>query len=116
MPRLPKPRGPVSEELLSALAGPVSALSVPDARMDEEDLQLALYACYELQYRGFDGVDERWETAPSLVTLRDALEEQFEIALEDAVGPVGDPPPPDEMDLALRAIVDADDAPPLSTF
>jgi hypothetical protein len=116
MPRLPEPRGPVSEELLTALAGPVCDLSVPDAPIEEEDLQLALYACYELQYRGFGDVDERWETAPSLVTLREVLEEQFETALEEAVGPVGDPPPPDEMDLALRAIADADDAPPLSTF
>src|SRR5688572_22295617 len=116
MPRLPEPRGPVSDRLLSALAGPVSDLLVPDAAVDEEDLQLALYACYELQYRGFDGVDERWEAAPPLVALREALEDQFETALEDAAGPVEDPPPPEEMDLALRAIVDADDAPPLSRY
>ena len=116
MPRLPKARGAVSEELLAALRESVCELRVPDAPVDEEDLQLALYACYELQYRGFDGVDERWESAPGLAAFRAALESQFESELEAAVGPIGDPPPAEEMDLALRAIVEADDAPPLSTY
>jgi hypothetical protein len=116
MPRLPEPRGPVSEELVEALAGPPTALAPPSDGLDDEDLQLALYACYELQYRGFDGVDERWESAPALVAYRAALEALFEEELREAVGPVGHPPPADEMDLALRAIIDADDAPSLSTF
>jgi hypothetical protein len=94
----------------------VGDLRPPRAPLDHEDLQLALYSCYELQYRGFDGVDERWESAPSLVRFRAALEGQFESELEEAVGPVTDPPPPEEMDLALRALVDADDAPSLSTY
>ena len=116
MPRLPKPRGPVSQELLAALRGSVRDLPAPTGQLDEEDLQLALYTCYELQYRGFDGVDERWESAPSLVAFRTALEERFESALDDAVGTVGPPPPPEQMDLALRAIIDADDAPSLSSY
>ena len=96
--------------------GPVSELHAPGAPLGHEDLQLALYTCYELQYRGFDGVDERWESAPSLVRFRAALEGQFESELEEAIGPIADPPPPGEMDLALRAIVDADDGPPLSSY
>ena len=46
--------------------------------IDAEDLQLALYCCYELHYRGFDGVDERWEWEPSLLALRAELERRFE--------------------------------------
>jgi hypothetical protein len=94
----------------------VGDLRAPGAPLGDEDLQLALYACYELQYRGFDGVDERWESAPALARFRAALEDQFESELEEAVGPVGEPPAPEDMDLALRAIVDADDAPPLSSY
>lgn len=115
MPRLPEPRGPVSEELIAALAGPVRDLGAPRS-VDNDDLQLALYTCYELQYRGFDGVDERWECAPSLAGFRARLEAVFERALESAVGSVPDLPPPDEIELALRAIVDADDAPSLSSY
>jgi hypothetical protein len=116
MPRLPQERGPATEDLFAALRGPVGELPSPDWPLEEEDLQLALYACYELQYRGFEGVDERWESAPSLVAFRAALEDHFEAALESAVGLQREPPPAEEMDLALRAIIDADDAPSLSTY
>jgi hypothetical protein len=34
------------------------------------DLQLALYVCYELHYRGFAGVDPGWEWDASLLHLR----------------------------------------------
>ncbi|HWT24644.1 MAG TPA: iron-containing redox enzyme family protein [Solirubrobacteraceae bacterium] len=119
MPQLPEPRGATSEALLGALARPLHALASvplpepPDVLADE-DLQLALYCCYELHYRGFDGVDERWEWAPSLLACRAALEARFEAALHAAVGPVGEAPEPAAMDLALRAIADADDGPSLS--
>ena len=118
-PSLPRPRGPVSEQLLDALVAPPHALAPPPASSDDplggEDVTLALYCCYELQYRGFAGVDDRWEWEPSLLAFRAALEEPFEAALLAAV-PRPDPAPPEEMDLALRAIVDADDAPSLSRF
>src|SRR5215212_2321223 len=104
MANLPEPRGPVSEELLAALRGHICELRPPSEPLDEEDLQLALYTCYELQYRGFDDVDERWESDPSLVAFRTVLEEHFEFALEDAVGPIGEAPAPEQMDVALRAI------------
>ena len=121
MPPLPNPRGPLTEELFAALAGtrgelaPPAAVDVGDVLRDD-DLQLALYACYELQYRGFEGVDERWELEPSLVAFRTRLEGAFEQALLDAVEPVAAEPRPEEMDLALRAIADADDAPSLSRY
>jgi hypothetical protein len=91
-------------------------VALPDGAdpLADEDLQLALYLCYELHYRGLPGVDERWEWSPSLLALRGALEERFETALRDAVGPVGPVPAPEDFDLALRAIEDADDSPSLS--
>jgi hypothetical protein len=112
---LPEPRGAVSEILLDALAGPVGPLPLaPVAATTEEDAQLALYLCYELHYRGLPGVDERWEWAPPLLTLRAELEERFEAALRRDV-PVPDAGGAD-MDLALRAVEDADEAPSLSRF
>jgi Iron-containing redox enzyme len=55
--------------------------------LGDDDLQLALYLCYELHYRGFDGVDERWEWDPGLLGFRRALEGAFERALLDKVPP-----------------------------
>ncbi len=84
--------------------------------LGDDDLQLALYVCYELHYRGFDGVDDRWEWEPSLLALRATLEAAFERALGAALPPAdpGELPAPEEMDVALRAIADADDGPSLS--
>ena len=70
MSALPQSRGAVSEALFAALREPPHRL---DRRLDDvesEDLQLALYCCYELHYRGFDGVDDGWEWEPSLLALR----------------------------------------------
>jgi hypothetical protein len=119
--RLPLPRGPLSEALLEALVQPehvpaLPAVATPDDVLADEDLQLALYLCYELHYRGLPGVADAWEWSPGLLAVRARLERTFETALLAAVGePVGGPTP-EETDLALRAIADADDAPSLSTF
>jgi hypothetical protein len=110
---LPEPRGAVSEIVLDALTGPVAPLPpAPIAGTGEEDAQLALYLCYELHYRGLPDVDERWEWAPSLLALRAELEQRFEAALRRDV-PVPEPGAVD-MDLALRAVEEADEAPSLS--
>src|SRR5918995_228517 len=90
MPMLPQARGPITEALFSALRrrpdaiGPLAqpAGARPEA---DEDLQLALYCCYELHYRGFDDVDERWEWAPRLLAARATLEAPFEAALLEFV-------------------------------
>ena len=119
MPALPDPRGDTTAALFGALRdaphplAPVPLPAGPDPIADE-DLQLALYCCYELHYRGLDDVDERWEWEPSLLALRAALEARFEAALRDATGPVGPVPEPGAMDVALRAI--EDDGPSLSRF
>jgi hypothetical protein len=110
---LPAPRGAVTELLLDALARPVAPFAGDPAPDDDEDLQLALYLCYELHYRGLPGVDERWEWEPALLALRAGLERRFEDELRRAV-PVPPTPADGAMDLALRAIADADEAPSLS--
>jgi hypothetical protein len=106
---LPDPRGAVTELLLDALPGAVAPLSVTEPTCDE-DLHLALYLCYELHYRGLPGVDDRWEWEPSLLALRRTLEERFEAELRTIPAPAAD----GDIDLALRAIEDADDGPSLS--
>ena len=120
MPALPSPRGATSAFVIDALRRSPAALDrftppAPDEPLADDDLQLALYVCYELHYRGFDGVDERWEWEPSLLAFRAMLEAEFERALEAAVPPYrSDLPAADEMDVALRAIADADDGPSVS--
>jgi hypothetical protein len=116
---LPEPRGQVSEALLRALRSTPHDVAVPPAPaggdpLRDDDLHLALYCCYELHYRGLPGVDERWEWEPSLLAVRQGLESSFERALLDVLGEPREAPAPEEMDLALRAIADADDGPSLS--
>ena len=117
---LPEPRGPISEQLLAALTGAPGALeALPEATgaaEADEDLQLALYCCYELHYRGRPGVDERWEWEPSLIAARRALEAPFEAAIERLAGPPDGDCAPEELDLALRELADADEAPSLSRY
>jgi heme oxygenase-like protein len=118
MPKLPAARGDTSEALLAELRRPAHALAPirepnPAEPLADEDIQLALYLCYELHYRGLPGVDERWEWEPSLLELRARLEALFEDALLDAV-PHGAAPAAEEMDLALRALAEEDEGPSLS--
>jgi hypothetical protein len=117
----PQPRGELSEALLAALARPVHPLPAPrfDTPADplaDEDLQLALYCCYELHYRGLPGVADEWEWEPTLLALRRDLEACFEAALTAAVPRPPAPAGPEQMDLALRAIADADEAPSVSRY
>jgi hypothetical protein len=119
MNRLPAPRGEISELVLAALRSPVQQLVTPALQptpdpLANEDLQLALYLCYELHYRGLPGVEERWEWEPSLLALRARLEARFEAGLIEALGAPEGSVPPEEMDIALRAIEAEDDAPSLS--
>ena len=114
---VPAPRGPVSERLLASLRRPLHRVDRlrTTAHVDEEDLQLALYLCYELHYRGLPGVEAEWEWEPSLLELRRGLERRFESRLREQI-PAPDPVAPEEMDVALRAIEAADDGPSLSLY
>lgn len=93
--QLPQPRGPVSAGLVEALAerpGWCTTLwpgdqSRGDTALADEDTQLALYTCYELSYRGFNGVADDWEWDPALLELRRTLERRFEAALRSVVAP-----------------------------
>lgn len=85
--RLPETRGEVSAALIEALGREPGLRSLPDTSLVAgadpygNDLQLALYLCYELHYRGFDGVDGAWEWDPELLRVRAALEREFMAAL-----------------------------------
>jgi hypothetical protein len=125
MSHLPTPRGPLSGTVLAALRAAPGALDLSDAAaldlagigdpLADDDLHLALYVLYELHYRGFDDVDERWEWDPALLALRARLEGAFEDGLSAALASWTPPAASAEtMDLALRAIIDADDGPSLS--
>ncbi|WP_067480540.1 iron-containing redox enzyme family protein [Actinomadura hibisca] len=95
-PRLPAPRGPLSEAVVTAFArAPLGEASSPmitaareagrRASIDAfgEDLQLTLYLCYELHYQGFSGVDPAWEWDPELLRLRGSMERHFLRALRE---------------------------------
>src|SRR6201999_3616777 len=62
--------------------------SVRDSDPYGLDLQLALYMCYELHYRGFAGVDPTWEWNPGLLHLRAQLERVFLAGVRRDVGPI----------------------------
>jgi hypothetical protein len=79
---LPAARGPVTAAVIDALsAEPRDRVPFPavDSALDPlgADAQLALYICYELHYRGFAGVDDRWEWQPDLLRVRAQLEDMF---------------------------------------
>jgi len=113
---LPEPRGPVSEALFAGLRKPPHRLDGVAGSVEAEDLHLALYCCYELHYRGFEGVGEAWEWEPSLLALRGELERRFEDELHALAGPPGEPPRADDVDAQLRELMLADDAPSVSSF
>jgi hypothetical protein len=123
MHSLPSPRGLVSEWLIDALQdelGILPDLDLPPVEnpLTDEDLQLSLYLCYELHYRGLPGVDDGWEWDPRLLAFRRELELRFESALRDAVPRTAEHVRPEDVDLALREIVERDDPgqPSLSAY
>ena len=123
--QLPEPRGPLSEGLGRDLATRTTLSATTIERADrvaagragaltDEDLQLSLAICYELHYRGFDGVSDDWEWDPALIRLRSGLERRHLTALRGLVGPV--PTNGEPIDRQLAAIIAADDGPSLSAY
>jgi hypothetical protein len=81
-----------------------------------EDFQLSLYVLYELHYRGFREVDDRWEWHPDLISLRCDLEADFEATLRERL-PAGDAPAdPAKLGASIVQLIEADDAPQLSAY
>ena len=102
-PHLPCPRGPISHAVVKALSRAAGQFTAPVVRTNDgctdEDLQLALYCCYELHYQGFAGVSDEWEWNPFLLSFRGRLEEAFERTLRARV--------PDDTDIAPDEVPDA---------
>jgi len=95
-PKLPSAIGPLSSTVIDTLQHSRPALharpiDVPLCEADPYglDLQLALYVCYELHYRGFAGVNPRWEWNPGLLYVRGRLEDAFLSAVRNDVGEIG---------------------------
>src|SRR5215218_4078183 len=123
--RLPEPRGPLSDALFRDLTSrtALSAATIEQGHrvagagacaLTDEDLQISLAVCYELHYRGFDGVSEDWEWDPALIRLRTGLERRHLDALRSLAGPIvatGEP-----VDRQLADLIAADDGPSLSAF
>jgi hypothetical protein len=117
---LPAVRGPWTKTLYDALQAESVHLSeagrIPPVAdvLEDHDLQLALYLCYELHYSDLEGVDERLEWSPVVLALRGLMEEQFETALRRLVSEL--PPPESSVGDELQRLVREDDGPPLSRF
>ncbi len=116
---LPPARGPLSAFLVSHLCRPPHPLPDPPdivpsaAGMFGEDLNLALYCCYELHYRGLAGVSDEWEWHPDLLGFRATLEEAFLAFLIREIGP---PVEAADVEHQLPAIVAGGDGPSLSAY
>lgn len=117
--------GPISELVGELLSGPVEAVSLAadeavaslcadvEDPLGDDDLQLALYLCFELHYRSFPGVDPAWEWNPGLLAIRAVLERSFLTALEAALEPA-EPVSPSEVGDALFRIEARDEGVSLS--
>ena len=118
VPALPDARGPLSAHVLGALTRPFGSTlptrpGILDDPLTGDDLHLALYCCYELHFRGFDGVDPRWEWDPGLLAFRAGLEHAFETALRHECG-TPDLVPPAAVGAWLWRFVDGLEGPSLS--
>src|SRR3954469_13220540 len=115
-PPLPEARGPMSGAVLMALGRAPGPLGVPDAAVGDvladDDVQLALYCCYELHYRSFRGVDPEWEWNHHLIEARGRLEHLFEASLRDSLP--AEAIAPGAVEARLRELVAQDDGPPLA--
>ncbi|TDE08115.1 iron-containing redox enzyme family protein [Jiangella asiatica] len=118
---LPPPRGELSRWLVRHLihAAPPTPAPRPSGPLStawcDDDLQLALWCCYELHYRGFADVPAEMEWDVDVLRFRADLERHWTACLRQlCAGREVDPALPAPR--LLRQIVDADDAPSLSRY
>lgn len=118
---LPPARGPLTDALFDLLPRTAHRPRIALPRIEDgdddplfgDDSALALYALYELHYRGFEGVDVTWEWHPDLLSWRRQLEDAVVTRLHDEVGTLpAHPQIPD----ALHALMDNAKGPSLSHF
>lgn len=113
-PKLPTPRGDLSEHVLATLRTPAGfrALAQIDP-IDEEDEAITLFVLQEISYRPFADVDPRWEEDSSFLVLRAILESRLEQRVRDHL-----PPTPRRGRLAdsVRALLDESTGPSLSRW
>ena len=111
---LPPAVGPLTEALFEAIAAPPAPLpELPEPQgdaLDDLDHHLALYACCEITYRGWAGVDAEWEWEPTLVGLRRELERRFEEAVISGLDEIDETPGAD-VPARLEALIAADESP-----
>jgi hypothetical protein len=120
--QLTEPRGPLSDWVISrlrktpgAIAAPIPALPVTTDALVDDDLHLALFLCYELQFGGIDGVDDAWGWDPGLIEGRAGLEAPFEAAVRTAVAEAP-PVPAGPIDVRLRTVLRMDDGPSVARY
>ncbi|TWD81290.1 heme oxygenase-like protein [Kribbella amoyensis] len=110
---LPPPRGPLSEWLIDHLHGHRTPAPPVDRGWDDEDLQLALWCCNELHYRGFADAPPDAEWNPETIAFRAELERPWSGWLRTTCRPEVTTEPPS---VQLRRLIDADDGPPLAAY
>ena len=86
------------------------------AILDDHDLQMALYLCYELHYAGLEGVPDEFEWSPVVLMFRAALEDRFAQGVRALVGEPDPAPDGERTGEALRRLVAQDTAPALSRY
>ena len=96
---VPRKDASLSAEPVEEAARLVALVESP---LGDDDLQLALYLCFELHYRSFPNVDPAWEWDPTLLAVRAVLEEAFFDALEAAIASSGPVDPARTGDLLFR--------------
>jgi hypothetical protein len=121
--RLPAIRGPWTAHLYDLLLGEAMTEPEPYVRprtlsaIDDHDLQMALYLCYELHYAGLEDVDDRMEWSPIVLMFRAALEHEFERGLRALMADEdGDDRERGDVGEELQRLVREDQGPPLSRY
>jgi hypothetical protein len=114
--QLPPARGPLSAWMIDTLEGTSTRtvdVGMSDRPYADEDLQLALWVAYELQYRGFDRVDAEQQWDPRIIAFRTRLEQPWVAWLEANCRVVPGARP---VAAQLRDLIDAADGPRLAPY
>lgn len=104
------PRGPLSSWVL-ADRQPLHMPAVVGANGMSDDLQLALYLCYELHFGEVPGTWARTEWEPEMVRFRTQLEQAFLRSLYEMIIPVASSAPVRSL---IPQLIEADDGPSVS--